>query len=742
MLLTALLAWLGCLDPALALQPARPGEIEQLRREAKLAPRLAYAERLGNHKVNAYRLKSAIIRTQRAVLQSRGIGDAQINFMAPLPAPPPAWRGMPTTGNVKIFVLLIDFQDHVHSNSRDTIHNSLFLLGNPLQYPYESLSSYYRRASYNLLNITGNTLDWYRWPGNRPEQPDIRSMIKAAINHHHSLGHDFSQYDSDNNGEIDYFMVFWSGPAGAWASDWWAWYSFDFGDPTFTVDGKTLGGFAWLWEASSPGSAFTPRVALHETGHALGLPDYYDYDDSVGPRGGVGGLDMMDANQGDHNAFSKWMLDWLTPTVVSSGSTTIALTASGTSRSAVLVWPGASPGSPFTEFFIAQNRQRSGNDTSLACDGMLIWHVDARLDSSGNDFLSNNSYTTHKLLRLMEADGLEQIEAGSRADCGDYYKSPFFLGPCTAPSSRRYDGTDSGVWVADISNPGNSMSAKFQIGGTAVAKPDYAFSEMSLDRNAAQAGETVQATYTMKNQGTAPSIPISMALYLSRDATIAADDQELKRWPLPGGSLAPCAVKTETVAVTIPNVADGNYYIGVVADVDGQQAEVNEDNNTMSKPIKIGAPGWLSAYAAMSLTDEHLAVMREFRDRRLAKSPEGRLFTEILYRRSDEVLRVLMENPELLSSARAILAANRLEISRSFREEAVLKNADEVVAFLDAFAERSPLSLKILAWMVRDELIRKKNQGETLFGFRLTSGSGGLVATGWQSADSVGYIHP
>lgn len=743
MLLAAVLIWPGCIDSAWALQPARPGEIEQLRIENRLAPRLDYAERLGNHRVNAYRLKSAIIKTQRAVLRSRGIGDAQINVMAPLPAPPPAWRGMPTTGNVRVFALLVDFQDHVHTNSRDTIHNSLFLLGNPLQYPYESLSNYYHRASYNQLNITGNTLDWYRWPGNRPDPPDIRAIIKAAINHHKALGHNFGQYDSDNDGEIDYFMVFWSGPSGAWASDWWAWYAFDFGDPTFTVDGKRLGGFAWLWEATSAGSAFTPRVAIHETGHALGLPDYYDYDDSVGPRGGVGGLDMMDANQGDHNCFSKWMLDWLTPTVVSGGSNTITLGASGTSQNAVLVWPGASSGSLFTEFFMAQNRQRAGNDTTLSCDGMLIWHVDARLDASGNNFLYNNSGSSHKLLRLMEADGLEQIEAGGRADCGDYYKSPSFLGPCTIPSSNRYDGTSTGVWVAGISNPGNSMSARFQIGGTGVTSPDYAVYAMSLDRNAVQKGDTVLVTYSMKNQGSAPTAVIKMALYLSEDATITTGDRELNRWTLPGNNLPSCALKTETVAVTIPDVSDGNYYIGVMADVEGSQAEVNEGNNTLSKPIKIGTPAWLSAYAAMSLTDEHLAVMRKFRDERLATSPEGKLFTEMLYRNSDEVLKVLMENPELLSSARTVLAANRLEILKSLRgEEAALKNPDDVVAFLDAFAAKSPTSLKMLAWMVKDELLRKKNRGEPLFGFRLTADQEGIASTHSQSTITIKRTAP
>jgi len=258
-----------------------------------------------------------------------------------------------------------------------------------------------------------------------------------------------------------------------------------------------------------------------------------------------------------------------------------------------------------------------------------------------------------------------------------------------------------------------------------------------------QKGDTVQVTYSMKNQGSAPTAVIKMAIYLSEDAAITTGDRELKKWTLPGNNLPSCALKTETVAVIIPDVSDGNYYIGVMADVEGSQAEVNEGNNTLSKPIKIGTPAWLSAYAAMSLTDEHLAVMREFRDQRLAKSPEGKLFTEMLYRHSDEALKVIMGNPELLSSARTILAANRLEILKSLRREyATLKNPDEVVAFLDAFAEKSPMSLKMLAWMVKDELLRKKNRGETLFGFRLTADQEGIASDRTHSAFTIKHTGP
>ena len=103
---------------------------------------------------------------------------------------------------------------------------------------------------------------------------------------------------------------------------------------------------------------------IHETGHALGLPDLYDYDTNP-PRGGVGHLDMMDSNWGDHNCFSKWLLDWITPIVISCNTGEVILNASGTSKDAVLIWPNVGLDDIFSEFFMVQNRHRAGNDTTM-----------------------------------------------------------------------------------------------------------------------------------------------------------------------------------------------------------------------------------------------------------------------------------------------------------------------------------------------------------------------------------------
>ena len=175
----------------------------------------------------------------------------------------------------------------------------------------------------------------------------------------------------------------------------------------------------------------------------------------------------MDANRGDHNCFSKWVLDWISPVVVASGTQSKSLIASGTSKDCLLIWPGIGKENLFTEFFVAQNRERVGNDAKdMPGDGMLIWHVDATLNQDGRDFLYDNSYTAHKLLRLMEASGREEIENGSGiANSDDYYTFGKQFGRITTPSSKKYDGKDSGVEVVGISSSGSQMSATFRIMG-------------------------------------------------------------------------------------------------------------------------------------------------------------------------------------------------------------------------------------------------------------------------------------
>ncbi len=74
---------------------------------------------------------------------------------------------------------------------------------------------------------------------------------------------------------------------------------------------------------------------------------------------------------------------------------------------AVLFMPGFDPVAPWQEYFMAQNRSRFGLDFNYPSDGLVLWHVDARINEYGG-FLYDNSYAEHKLIKLMQADGLEE----------------------------------------------------------------------------------------------------------------------------------------------------------------------------------------------------------------------------------------------------------------------------------------------------------------------------------------------
>ena len=122
--------------------------------------------------------------------------------------------------------------------------------------------------------------------------------------------------------------------------------------------------------------------------------------------------------------------------------------------------PGFAGSPTGQEFFIIQNRNKvyDSNDRYMpGSHGLLIWHVDATLNDTGQDFKYNNSYTAHKMLRLQEADGLEEIENGEAGtgyhfmDAADYYVAGGQFGNAGTPNSDLYGGTDTGIVVDTIS---------------------------------------------------------------------------------------------------------------------------------------------------------------------------------------------------------------------------------------------------------------------------------------------------
>lgn len=248
---------------------------------------------------------------------------------------------------------------------------------------WHSLSSYYKEASYGKLRFNGLVAPWFdvytnintMKPVSAKEFADNSSASALAQNilsyysddvmkkfaifkdengeqMFHS-GKEFLKYfDSNNDGCFDAIEMVYSAPYYATYKNsegkdvaidndvFWAYCGGtstegDINKPRLSkwafqsyytcFEGGVFENGSWRpWtceEISSGTAKVDGHTIIHETGHALGLADYYDYDYKLNP---IASVDMMAYNVGDHDSYSKSLLGWTDPVVV-TGPTTVTV---------------------------------------------------------------------------------------------------------------------------------------------------------------------------------------------------------------------------------------------------------------------------------------------------------------------------------------------------------------------------------------------------------------------------------
>ncbi len=245
---------------------------------------------------------------------------------------------LPSTGDSRILVIPVQFTDDEFTTYElETLNNSFF--GSSEDTGWESVSSYYRKSSSDQLKIQGRVIDpvnvkmtstefeleakKYTGTGNFTDTL-LTDILKFLAD---SKSFDFSEFDSNNDQVIDSVWMVYSCSYDSNSDLYWAY-------TTWAVDTEPINGYyanpySWasiefLYEGNyhqgntnltDKGDAHT---FIHETGHLLGLDDYYSYDNdnTTNFDTPVGGVDMMDFNIGDHCSFSKYLLGWVDPIVI------------------------------------------------------------------------------------------------------------------------------------------------------------------------------------------------------------------------------------------------------------------------------------------------------------------------------------------------------------------------------------------------------------------------------------------
>ncbi len=126
----------------------------------------------------------------------------------------------------------------------------------------------------------------------------------------------------------------------------------------------------------------------------------------------------------------------------------LTLTDVKSSRTVHRLWTA---GQDSAKYFLLENRQRPGYDAELPGDGLLVWHVD--------DSRTDNSDENHHLVRLLQADGLLELEQDlNRGDGGDCY--PGWNGNTLRTGQRRRPPSRTplrtpGSWSRGSPTPGS-----------------------------------------------------------------------------------------------------------------------------------------------------------------------------------------------------------------------------------------------------------------------------------------------
>lgn len=315
----------------------------------------------------------------------------------------------------KGLLLLVQFSDTTFFTPNP--HAAFDSLANGLDYAYNgatgSAREYFRAQSNGQyvpdFDVVGpvtlpHTMEYYgKNDSEGYDQYLADFVIDACLAAADSV--DWTQYDSDNDSEVDLVFLLFAGYGEAdsykqntiWPCKWDVESALYYGYTNQTTyyyrsqndkklpifEGKTVNKFAcsneWAYHSNSRNGTGT---FVHEFSHVLGLPDYYVPSGSKSHTPGSWSLMGYGnyVNNGNtppnYSAYDKYFLGWITPTFLSVNQQ-VTIPADG-KTSYMLTRSGIAPADgAFTEdtVYYLESRQYTGWDAYLPGHGLLVWQV-------------------------------------------------------------------------------------------------------------------------------------------------------------------------------------------------------------------------------------------------------------------------------------------------------------------------------------------------------------------------------
>ena len=327
---------------------------------------------------------------------------------------------------------------------------------------------------------------------------------------------DFTQYDYNGDGYCDAIAIIYAGlgqaNGGSENTIWPHQYYLSETDyaNVLTLDGIKIDKYVTTCERAA--IKFNSNLVeyhdgigtmCHEFGHALGLPDFYDV--AYTGNYGMGQWDIMHSGSYlnssktpcNYTAYEKEFMGWKSTTIASSTKKYI-LDSNSNWGEAVKILNPHQPNK--REYYIVENRQKTGWDEYLPAAGLMITYIDINdrywAENIVNTFLDGND---HERMTIIPCDGKKDNNAGDLWP----YNSNTTLNDVSSPAAMVYQGGFINRQIANITkNSDGTVSFSYINSPTVAAPTTVAPSQIDMRSFRAHWSdpgiEGTTATYTLK----------------------------------------------------------------------------------------------------------------------------------------------------------------------------------------------------------------------------------------------------
>jgi len=273
-----------------------------------------------------------------------------------------------------------------------------------------SMVNYFRKASYNQLNVTtylypapnGTSIVSYQddYPrsyyepysaanpsGYQTEYERVmreHTLLKNAVDEVGPSVPPTLNIDKDNDGYVDNVCFVVKGNVGGWSDLLWP-HKYNLFLQTAYINNKQVNVYNFQLETAP--SYFTNGTLCHEMFHTLGAPDLYHYEPGFEGMSATGPWDLMEntSNPPQHQgAYMKYKYgNWIDsiPTLTQSGTYTLHALGSASNGNVCYKIPSNS----VYQYFVLEYRKKTNMfETTIPGSGLLIYRIDTRFEGNAS----------------------------------------------------------------------------------------------------------------------------------------------------------------------------------------------------------------------------------------------------------------------------------------------------------------------------------------------------------------------